>query len=219
MLRLSLLLVCAAALLTAPAQAQFIKAYGVKAGANSSRVDLEGDDGFDSRTGFQAGVFVELGAPLLPVSVLAEVEYARRGYEQSTIQTDAVGTEGREIVASTALHFVSVPVLARVRLPGAVVATPYVVAGPRLDLLVASDPGRFDFVGLPDSPVFEDPFPEIMQTASVSGVVGAGLGLGGLIGPEVRVEVRYGFGLTDLSEVEAVGMNQRGLDVSLGLAF
>lgn len=201
------------------AQAQLVQGFGLKAGMNSSRIAAETNDDFMSYRGFQVGGYVELGAPLVPVSALVEVEYARRGYEYAQIQTNGGGMEGEEVTASTALHFVSVPVLARVELPGALVVTPYAIAGPRLDLLVAYDAGRFDFEGFPDLPVFEDPFPELFSTASLSGVVGGGVSLGALIGPEVRLEARYGFGLTDLGDDGVIGLRNRGIDVSVALGF
>lgn len=218
---LFLALLCAG-LFATPAHAQFVKAHGIKAGVNASRVtfDLEGSgDGFDSRIGLQAGAFVELGPPLLPVSAVVEVEYANRGYERSFANTAPTGEELDTITASTTLHFVSLPALARIMVPGTVAMTPYVLAGPRLDVLAAYHGKEPAGVVLGSDETTDDALPRLFPTVSFSGVVGAGLSLGGLIGPEVRAEVRYGYGLTDLNESELVEMKNRGLDFSVALGF
>lgn len=208
-------------LLASPASAQVV-GYGLRGGLNSSRVILElagSGDGFDSRLGFQAAAFAELGAPLLPVSALVEVEYAQRGYESVITLTAPTGEEEGTRTASTTLHFLSVPVLARVLLPGTIMVTPYAVAGPRVDVLAGYDPGSLGCISLDCSEAADDTFPDVFPAVSFSGVVGAGIGLSGLIGPEVRAEIRYGYGFTDLNESDLLEMKNRGLDFGLVLAF
>ena len=222
----SVLLLLVVAATAAPAHAQFVQSYGVRVGVNSSHVTfdlLDGDDAFDSRFGFQVAAFAELGAPLFPVSALIEVEYAQRGYETSYTLTSPTGEDEGTQTASTTLHYLSVPLLARVRLPGALMVTPYAVAGPRIDVLAGYDPGEIGCLTVTGDcseidPV-RDPFPELFPTMSFSGVVGAGVALSELIGPEVRAEVRYSLGLTDLNDGEALEMKNRGLDFAIVLAF
>lgn len=63
-------------------QAQLVQSYGIRLGANSSTLTADIAD-FERQTGFQGAVFAELlFAPAL--SVVAEPEYARRGFVRET---------------------------------------------------------------------------------------------------------------------------------------
>jgi hypothetical protein len=205
----------------APAQAQLLQNYGVRLGANASKVTAdfvgaEGEVDFERRVGFQVAAFVELfDTPSF--SVLTELEYARRGYESETLE---IGPDDPEpiatVTASTTLHYLSLPALARLRLPGERAIVPYALIGPRADLLVGRDPGQYEF----SSATFDDEMAEALTEFSLSGVLGVGAAFGDVFGREVRVEARYGFGLTDLlPEGEALDVRNRGIDLSVGIAL
>ncbi len=218
---LSILLLVAAA----PAQAQVLQHYGVRLGGNVSYLALElegtGDTHFasDRHVGFQVAGFAEvLDTPSF--SVLAELEYARRGYAGEIPETSRETPEPVEPIriarATTVLHYLSVPVLARLRLPGERAVVPYALAGPRVDLLVGRNPGRYEF----SYGTFEDDTAEALAAFGVSGTVGLGAAFQSMLGREVRVEARYLFGLTDLlPEGKAVDASNRGIDFSVGIAL
>jgi hypothetical protein len=203
------------ALIVAPsAHAQFLHSYGLRIGGNTSTLDADIID-FERRTGFQVAAFAEL-LPTPVFSVQAEVEYARRGFVSEQELRGADNEPLGVVRATTALDYLSVPVLARVRYPvGAVTA--YALAGPRLDFLVGRSPGRFEFS---DGTEVEDEFGQNVEGTSLSGSVGIGAAFGALLGREVRVETRYNFGLTDLlPEGDAVDLRHSGFDFSVGVAL
>ena len=226
LLSLSLSAVC----LSVPASAQNLQAYGLRGGVNTSNVGYDFfDDGdhswLESETGFQLAAFVEVGIPVPFVSALVEAEYAQRAYRWSGIQQGGpeLGSElgGSFSLPTSTLRYASVPVLAKVEPVGLGGLAPYLLAGPRLDVLVGKSAGSMTReVEGEDGPVeFRDGLPDVMDTVGLSGVVGAGLGLGTLIGPDVRIEARYGFGLTNLIDSDNADWRGRGLDFSLALAF
>ena len=216
-----------AACLSIPVSAQNLQAYGFRGGVNTSNVGFELADGdrfwLDNRSGFQLAAFAEVALPVPLVSALVEAEYAQRSYRWPEVEETAPGDDGGvwtgqvNLPAST-LQYASVPVLAKVEPAGLGGLTPYLLVGPRLDVLVGRSVETVTRGG--SQPVeFRDDLPDALDTVALTGVVGAGVGLGGLIGPEVRVEARYGFGLTNLVDSDTIDWKARGLDFSLALAF
>lgn len=202
--------------LAAPAaQAQLVRAYGVRAGLNRSTVETGLATPYQSRTGLQLAAFAEgLATPVF--SVVGELEYARRGYADTQQERGPNNEFIGDVRATTALDYLAVPVLARLRLPGDRAVVPYAVAGPRAELLVRRVPGRYAF----SAGTLEDEMSEAFPRFGLSGVIGLGAGLRGLLGQEMRVEARYGFGLTDLlPDSSARELRHSGVDFCLGVAL
>jgi hypothetical protein len=120
-------------------EAQAITGWGLKAGMTSAIVSQsigQIDYSFPSRTGLNVGIFAEwFDHPWFGVS--SEICYNQKGL---TIEAPITTPEfpdgtGESIRESVCLHYLSIAVLPRAKLPLGVVEI-YGVAGPRLDLSV-----------------------------------------------------------------------------------
>lgn len=136
--------------LVAPAHAQIIRGYGVKAGLTYSNVrspDLDfGGSGtsisFDTerRPGVAIFGFVEwLDMPFF--SIVTEAGYVQRGFQYVEEMRTGPGSGGyiEEQTFDTRFDYLSMAALARLRWPSGAL-TPYVLGGPRLDFFLGGDP-------------------------------------------------------------------------------
>jgi hypothetical protein len=131
------------------AEGQLIRGFGIKAGPVISRqswdykvpVDLP----IEARWGLDAGVFIE--APDIPfVSVLGECHYTQKGFKITTTVTTAQSPEGSGKMTSTPrVDYLSLPILLKLRLNLGMI-TPYIIAGPRFDLLVSKSSEGYGLV-------------------------------------------------------------------------
>lgn len=199
-----------ALLAAAPVQAQLVHGYGFRAGGNISTLTSDLVD-LNHRMGIQAATFVELFTT--PVfSLQAELEFARRGYAWEQVETGGIGEFIGNVRAVTALNYLSLPVLVRLRYPGKSRVIPYALAGPRLDLLLWRKPGVFDF----SSGDFEDDLSEYFTEFGVSGIIGFGIAVDDILHRELRLEARFNFGLTDLiPEAGTATYKNKGFDISI----
>ena len=108
--------------------------YGFEIGMNRATQDFDCDGPYkyetDSRPGFRAGVFAEFGL-------------TDRLYIDAGLHYVAMGMyyDWGFYRAKNRLHYLSLPVLLRARLqPSSSDASLYVLAGPRVDILVAKEP-------------------------------------------------------------------------------
>jgi len=143
------LLVCFLLIVTT-AEGQIVKGFGLKAGAVSSNQNWEyaftPSLDTDDRLGFTGGVFVE-GLSTTFFSVVAEVQITQKGMGWTipiTTQTQPDGT-GRFITMRTRVSYVAVPLLVRLKLPTEVLE-PYILVGPRIDLLLSNGGDGFEIV-------------------------------------------------------------------------
>lgn len=101
--------------------------FGVRGGLNFA--NLNNVDDTDSRTGFMAGAYVNIGVPMSPISIQPEVLYTQKGYDAP--------------LGTVKLDYIEVPVLAKFSFaPGPV--TPHVYFGPYLALNVNAEAGSED---------------------------------------------------------------------------
>ncbi|MFO7653037.1 MAG: porin family protein [Candidatus Krumholzibacteriia bacterium] len=176
-----------------------VPSFGVKAGVNLSRVDMDvqGLTGRENRTGFVGGPWVRLPLPGLALQV--EALYARKGFKGAEL-AGAADAEAK-------YTYLDVPVLVRFAFPSPVVA-PYVFAGGQLGILLDAE-GR----GLPEAggSGWVDIGDWTRDTAFAL-VVGAGVDLASL-----HVDLRYSFGLTDLSDLPGVETKDRTFSLMAGV--
>jgi hypothetical protein len=177
MMRLATILTTALVLFALPALAQLTPAWGVKGGLNISEIDME-DVESSSQSGWVAGLFVDLGSPLLHLQ--AEALYSVRQSELGPANPNAYDVE----VEST---YLQVPVLVKLGLPLPAVA-PSVYAGPAvafpIDAKMTDAAG--EWVDLDD----------FSKETVWSVVVGVDVKLLDLL----IVDLRYDIGLTELNE-------------------
>jgi opacity protein-like surface antigen len=130
--------------------AQIVRSYGIKVGTSVSSQEWTYAIPFVHvaervRWGVDLGCSVEfLNIPVL--SVLVEAHYAQRGFSDEVTVSTVSNPEG--IVRTTLsprVDYLSLPVLAKVRVDLGNVS-PYVVIGPRLDVLLSTKPEGYDVV-------------------------------------------------------------------------
>lgn len=191
-----LLLALALAASDAPASAQHLRAWGLKAGAtlSSLQTDLPTEDP-EQRRGFSGFVYGEVAGPG-PASLVAEAGYLERGYTRDA--TVAVDDEVFRRTLDKRFQYVSVAALAKVRGP----ASLYVLAGPRMNALVGSRRGE----GVPNYD-----YRPLVWDASFG------------VGAEARhvvAEVRYNVGLNDALQGDwGESAYHRAVDFVLGWKF
>ncbi len=227
MLRASVLLVAFA--LATPVFAQPDIGFGFRAGVNHSALtvrnpttDFQIDT--DRRTGFEAAVIADLAFSDL-LTVTSEVGYAHRRYAQSFVATiranNEVGFIGAEGTATTSLGVASSSVLAKVTPFGGRAWTPFILAGPRLDVLLGSDTGTFTkAIDEGRGTVsFTDPYPKYFSDVSLSGVAGVGVDIRRATLPVLRVEARYGRTITNFFDIEPAVGTVSSFDLSVGVVW
>lgn len=162
--------------------------FGLRGGLNLA--NFNDVDNTESRTGFMAGAYVNIGVPMSPISIQPEVLYTQKGAEMS-------GTVGGEpITSTTKLDYIEIPVLAKFSFaPGPV--TPHVYFGPYLGFNVSAE-AETEAAGQSATQDIKD---------SVKGT-----DFGVVVGAEAEISkfnvgVRYGAGLTEISEDGGDGKN------------
>lgn len=182
--------------LALPAAAQ--PTFGIRAGLNVADVsntfeDIDsGEFGFQidaqPRLGFVGGLFVEL--PLTPTfAVRPEVLYSQKG---AKAVPDADGVDDEEDV-TLSLDYIEVPVLARVAIPASPTLEIGLLAGPSFGFKLDEglESGDIDLT---------DGDEDFAASTDVGIAVGGEIGSGPFF-----VDLRYTFGLSDVSDGEADG--------------
>lgn len=150
--------------------------FGIRGGMNLA--NLNNVDDTETRTGFMAGAYVNIGVPMSPISIQPELLYTQKGYDTP--------------VGTIKLDYVEVPVLAKFSFaPGPV--TPHVYFGPYIALNVNAEADAGQLSGDLD---------ESTKDTDFGVVVGAEAEIS-----KFNVGVRYGAGLTKVAENDADGKN------------
>lgn len=200
----SFILTLAVSLATASlTHAQLIRGYGIKAGVSSSNV--RSPDSFDTkrRTGFGLFAFMEwLGTS--PLSIVTEAGYAQRGFATEQEGRDAQNNPTGTFRFEDRFDYLSLAAHAKVRWPSAPLA-PYVLGGPRLDILLGGDPDG------------EGSLASSYSSTAVGGTFGAGVEISRNLPVALFAEIRYSFDVTNsLPDVPRDAYNN-AFDVILGL--
>ncbi len=192
------------------AQGQIVKGFGAKLGAVNAGQAWNYTINFnfmpDSRWGYDAGIFLE--AVNLPcLSFVGEIHYVQKGisarFAVTTSQSpDAIGYTTRRPHAD----YLSIPILAKVRVETGVI-TPYLFAGPRVDILLSHNAHGMGSV-----------FDNLKSTGT-----GASMGIGVEIplaaGPALLAEFRYSPSLDDAFTGEFLTVRNHSLEILAGIRF
>lgn len=207
--------VCSCSLCANPSSAQFIRAYGIMAGAVQSRQQWDYTPqslttGLDSKPlwGVAVSGFVEcLDAPY--VSVLTGMDYTQKGREFTVMATEVdlnspfgyrdIGLRDYE----ERLHYIGVHVLAKLRLESPK-ATPYLAIGPRYDYLVIH----------PTAHVYERFKKSELSLMMVAGVELSVHNAFGLV-----AEFRYHSALTDAYQTDMLTISNRYMEFLVGVSL
>jgi hypothetical protein len=210
MLRKTILVFGLSFVLSLSSLSQPIRGYGFKLGAVLANQTFEYHDlefpidpEREDRWGFDLGMYLELmNAPA--ASILAEIHYIQKGYGLTVAET---GPDGPEILGYTTLDwrydYLTVPILFKLRYQSESL-TPYLIAGPRIDILLGE---------------FEPSYVLPIDYESVDFGVSMGLGTEILLGsiPRSYVEFRYSPNLTTAYKGAYVDIKNRSFEFLLGI--
>lgn len=195
------------------AHSQLVRSYGVKLGAVSANQtwhyaffpDLATDWTTNYRWGITGGVYVELlDIPLL--SLVAELQYTQKGtrYPLPLTSVSQPDGTGQFKTLSPRVDYLSIPILAKLRLKSPFF-TPYLIVGPRVDLLVFKRGDGFDQV--------IDRF----KSTDVGGTIGVGVEIHTLLPVGLLAELRFNPSFRDSYNSEFLTVRNRSFDFLVGL--
>lgn len=201
---------------TSIGKAQLIRSYGVKLAFTSASQNLDYPTppwGWwtgiktSANPGFNVAAFAEwLNIPFF--SVVSQIEYAERGARMKyPVPGGWRSTEGR-------LHYLSVPILAKVTIPVGR-ASPYVLAGPRADFLI-----DYRDVQIPPwGNALSNPFYSDFKSAILGGSVGVGVQTTSVLPVALLAELRYNFDFFDSYNNGYLKVRNNAFDVWLGVGL
>ncbi len=198
--------------------AQVLKSYGVKAGLVSADVS-HSSEAFDEvigrRTGFGVFAFAEwLDLPL--ASVVTEAGYVQRGFVQEGEVRTGPGEGGVIENAETGsrLDYLSFLALGKLRYDG-LATTPYVLLGPRVEVLVNRAPGTIET----EDGRFSLGFADAFDTLAAGGTAGVGVATTRLFPARLLIEARYDFDLTDSLGDAPADVRNNAFSVLIGVTL
>ena len=195
---------------TAPAQS--LEGFGFKGGFVSASA-FDNLDDLDRRNGLAASAFAEWN--LLPTaSLVTEVGYAQRGFVETMEERSAPGETIQIVEANTRLDYLTLPVMVKLQRTTSTV-TPYLLAGPRLGVLMHRQPGTFEFT----TSEWESELAAFYERVAVGGTVGLGLSTGRLLPARLLVEARYDVDISDSLASVPRDTRNHALFIAAGITF
>ena len=205
----SRLIVILAVVVSSTAHAQLLRSFGAKVGVTAANQTWDytsiPDRNTENRWGITGSVFVEaLDMPYL--SLLVEGQYTQKGMTYSVPIATAQNPEGtgQFITMRPRVDYLSFALLAKVRFEAPPV-TPYLIAGPRYDLLLSRHSEGFQAV--------IDDFQSVEPGASV----GVGAELSSVLPIDVLIEFRYNASFKDAYNTDFLKVRNRTIDLMLGV--
>ena len=191
--------------------AQLLRRYGFKVAVTSADQSYENQFAphlqTKRRIGFNFGAFIEwLNLPVL--SVLTQVEYAQKGMGLDFVITDADPTPISVTTLYSRLDYLSIPILAKLRLQSQTVS-PYFLLGPRADFLLGFKS---------DEDIFKSVYDEFNRTG-FGGTAGIGLETERFLPVPCQVEFRYNFDLKDSFDNTIVKVSNNAFDFWFGVGL
>jgi len=190
-----------------PAHSQSPGSYGIKAGFTSSSIstDMFADE-IKRREGLLAVAFAEWFNTSY-FSLLAELGYVQRGYNNTVEFRDPDGQSLGQKEGNLRFDYLTLSVLPKLQYSGSTLQ-PYVLAGSRGDVLLRGESSRSNF----------DPLVDQYDMVALGGIVGVGIETGKQISPvPVFVEVRYNADITDSLSCCPRDIRNNAFDILLGV--
>ncbi len=192
--------------------AQLLGHYGLKVAYTSAAQSFNYyGGGFEindeRRPGVNAAAFAEWST-IPNLSVVTQLEYTQRGKGVKFARTTNDPTVLDTWVQYHRVDYLSVPILAKLSLASGLVQ-PYLIAGPRVDFVLANHGADPNFRSLYDD--FKSP--------NLGGSAGAGMSTTAIVPAEIFVEFRYNLDLTAPYDNGALRVRNNAYDIWLGVAL
>ena len=202
-------------------EAQALRSYGVKAAFTSAVTSYERDGSsrdHDRRSGVNVALFAEWQETSY-LSVLVQMEYAQRGFVSAfqpgaPSRDDSEMGRGEEVMLGTRIDYLSALVPLKVRYPFGARLTPFVLAGPRIDVLLGQRAEAYEGAFGPARFKLRD-----LRRSQVGLSTGAGVTFGGLGKAALTIEARYNLDLTNASSTSEAEIKHNAFDVWFGIAL
>jgi len=173
------------------ASAQSSIGLGLRAGVNLANLS-GGPYDLDSRTGLLAGAVLEYQTDAIPLEFEAGLYYSQKGAEGQYKETIIKGAyEGN--AGTFKLDYIEIPVLAKYRFQMEGSLSPYLMAGPYLELNIGSE------VKASKNVAYLEDISDEIRSSGFGVIFGAGSDLQ-LNGRRFNVQARYGLGITPVFE-------------------
>jgi hypothetical protein len=201
------IILAASLLFAVVGNAQFVRGSGIKAGIVAANQDWDYEREplltTDTRWGATAMAFLELlDAPFL--SMAAEVQYTQKGFATTMSVTTPYNPEGYLTTLRPRIDYLSLPILLKIRIPVQPVC-PYVVAGPRMDVLIAR------------SGDYAEEFFRGFRTTEFGATVGVGVEVSSLLPAALLAECRYNAALQHSYTARHLTVDNRTFDLLIGV--
>ena len=186
--------------------------FGIKAGLSSSRQSYEYDiAGFEverlSQYGISAGIFLSYKVSNLP-ELRFEVDYVQKGSSIDLLVTTEQYPDGFErIMIQDRIHYISINVLALPVLQKGWTIAPYLIIGPRIDILAGS---TSDFPSL----VLDD-----LKSTVFGATIGAGIILNSNSAASLLVEIIYNPDFSYAYEKGVLTVKNNTIQLMTGISF
>lgn len=195
--------------------AQLISELGILGGYTSSNINVDQFDDYSKRrSGFAVGVFSDfLNNPIFSIAV--QVQYTQKGFIVEYIETDEQGNYIQTAEANFRLHYISMPIMAKIKYRTTVIS-PYLLGGPRLDYLIGRKNGVFKYTNVSSESNFANNFSIFV----FGGTVGAGIKLPPISKLNLAFEFAYNFDFTDsFSKIETLEVKNNSYDILLKIGL
>ena len=152
------------------------------------------------------------------LSVLVQMEYAQRGFVSAfqpgaPSRIDPVTGRAKNVVA-TRIDYLSALVPLKIRYPLGKRLTPFVLAGPRADVLLGQHAEAYEGIFGPEQFKLRD-----LRWSQVGLSTGAGITLRGLGKTALTIEARYNLDLTNASSTSEAKIKHNAFDVWFGISL
>lgn len=185
--------------------------FGIKIGGQSAGAFSEQNE-FSRVAGFGIYGFADFGLNQTLFATL-DLGYTQRGFTNSQIETDSMGQKIQKVEATSKLSYISVTGFLNTSLSR---ESPfYFGAGPRIDYLIDSTAGTFEFTSV----TVEDNTSEGLEDFVMGGSFIAGIKDLSAMNTDFRVELKYDVDFTDSVSESAFSYRNNALMLVIGLAL
>jgi hypothetical protein len=203
-------MLCLGLLLSFTAHAQLVKGFGVKIGVTAANQSWDytvggHDPSTQNRWGITGSAFVELlNMPYL--SLIVEGQYTQKGMSMRVAANTVSNPDGTGefVTLRPSADYFSVPLLVKIRFQTAFLS-PYLIAGPRYDFVLARHGDGFD-------PVFNE-----LTSSEPGATVGVGVELHAVFPIDALLELRYNASLKDAFGSSYLKVRNHTVDILLGV--
>ncbi len=192
---------------------QIITGWGIKTGATFANQEFEYlqtslNMDINSRTGLDVGIFVEL-LPLPVLRLVPEIHYIQKGMVEEQIKAGESGPEPLGTLEySNRVDYLSIPLLAKITIPNLIIS-PYLIAGPRLDIILGYDSEPVD-----DSIIYDN-----FESYDLGADFGIGVETNLILPVHILAELRFSPSFSNAYETDLLKVKNQALELLVGIKF